>query len=159
MSTSVASRAPGGVRAAAALITLGVYAALVCVIYLSPFALSSSAIQNDVYMGNLFLSAPLAVASVVCMASGGIIALRVHSRRSMGPRMGLVMSRALLVALAGAVVLGVVYALFGGQYHSFGPTPIFWPPYLSGAVLVATLLVGLATLMASLWWSARDARH
>lgn len=159
MSTSVASGAPGSVRAAAALITLGVYAALVCVIYLSPFALTSYAIQNDVYLGNLFLSVPLAVAGVVCMASGWVIVLRARRKLSMELSAGLVVSRALLVALAGAVVLGVVYALFGGQYHSFGPTSIFWPPYLNEAVLVATLLVGLATLMASLWWSTRDARH
>jgi hypothetical protein len=159
MSTSVASGAPGGVRAAAALITLGVYTALVCVIYLSPFALSSSAIQNDVYMSNLFLSAPLALAGVVCMASGGIIALRARSRGSMGPRMGLVAARALLVALVGAGVVAVAYALFGGRFHSFGPTPISWPPYLNEAVLVATLLVGLMALLVSLWWSARNVQR
>lgn len=158
MNTSAASEASGDARAGAALITLGAYAALVCVIYLSPFALTDYAIQNDVYMGNLFLSVPLAVAGVVCMTLGWFIAVRARRRQRMALSMGQVATRALLVALAGAGALGVVYALFGGQYHSFGPTPISWPPYLSDAVLVATLLVGLATLLASLWWSARDAR-
>jgi hypothetical protein len=158
MNTSVASEASGDVRAGAALITLGAYAALVCLIFLSPFALTSYAIQNDVYMGNLFLSPPLAVAGVVCIVSGWIITLRARHRQAAGVSVGRVAMRALLVALVGAGVMGVVYALFGGQFRSFGPTPIYWPPYLSGGVLVATLLVGLAALLASLWWSGRGSR-
>lgn len=154
MNTSVAPHGAGSARAGAALITLGAFAALVCLIYLSPFALSPYAIQNDVYMGNLFLSAPLALGAIVCLLAGWLLALRAPGRRLTGPGMGLLAGRALLVALVGAALVAIAYVPLGGQYHSFGPTPIDWPPYLNTIMLVVTLLVGLATLLVSMWWAA-----
>jgi hypothetical protein len=154
MHTPIATDGAGSARAGAALIALGAFAALVCLIYLSPFALSSYAIQNDVYMGNLFISAPLAVGAIICLVAGWLMALRAPGRQLRDPSMGMLAGRALLVALGGALLVAIAYAPLGGQYHSFGPTPIAWPPYLNAAVMAVTLLVGLAVLLVSLWWSA-----
>jgi hypothetical protein len=93
-----ARQAPSAdLRAVAALVALGGYAVLISIVFLSPFALSTYAIQNDVYMGNLFLSAPLTLFGVVCLCISALRFLRTPDKR----RMGWLWARALLVALGG----------------------------------------------------------
>lgn len=149
------SQVGGSGRAGAALVALGAYAALISIVFLSPFALSPYAIQNDVYMGNLFLSAPFALAGVVCLAVGALLVLRAPGKR----RMGWLWARSLLVAVVGATLVSIVYALFGGHYQSFGPTPINWPPYLNGALMNAALVVGLLVVLGGIFWGARDSER
>ncbi|HZC05890.1 MAG TPA: hypothetical protein VE338_09625 [Ktedonobacterales bacterium] len=138
-------------RVGSGLVALGEFALLTSAVWLSPFAFSPYAIQNDVYMANMFLAPPTALVGVVAAGVGVIFVLRAPERR----RIGLVWVRALLIAAVGAGALALVYELFGGQYHSVGPEPINWPPYLNEVMLSLTPLVGLLVLLAGWWWGPR----
>ncbi len=140
----------GGARAGAGLIALGEFALLVSAVFITPFVVNKYAIQNDVYMTNLFLAPPIAGLGVICAGIGTLLVLRSPERR----RIGLIWLRALLVAAVGAGLIIPVYVLLGGHYQSFGETPMIWPPYLNGITLDLAALVGLLTLLAGWWWAA-----
>ena len=152
---SVRHVASPGVRAGAGLIALGEFGLLVSAVFLTPFVVNQYAIQNDVYMTNLFLSPPIAGLGVICAGIGTLLVLRTPERR----RIGLIWLRALLVAALGAVLITLIYELFGGHYQSFGETPVSWPPYLNGVTLGLSSLAGLLALVAGWWWAANGFPH
>ncbi|HET9111791.1 MAG TPA: hypothetical protein VFN78_13260 [Ktedonobacterales bacterium] len=144
-------RAPSvGAHAGAGLIALGEFALLVSAVFLTPFVVNQYAIQNDVYMSNLFLSPPIAMIGVLCAGVGTLLVLRSPQRR----RIGLIWLRALLVAAIGAGLITLAYELVGGHYHPFSETPFIWPPYLNGVTLGLVALAGLLALLAGWRWAA-----
>lgn len=149
-------RAPSAsAHAGAGLIALGEFALLVSAVFLTPFVVNQYAIQNDVYMTNLFLSPPIAGLGVICAAIGTLLVLRTSERR----RIGLIWLRALLVAAVGAGLITLAYELVGGHYQSFGETPFIWPPYLNAVTLGLVGLAGLLALVAGWWWAANGFPH
>lgn len=144
-----------GVRVGAGLIALGEFALLASVVFLAPFVVSRYAIQNDVYMTNLFLSPLIAMTGALCAGIGTFLVLRSPERR----RIGLIWMRALLVAALGAGLITLIYELFGGHYQSFGETPLSWPPYLNAVTLGISSLAGLLALLAGWWWAANGFSH
>ncbi len=79
-----------------ALLASGGFILLSAVLFLSPFVLSPYAMQNDVYMGNLFLGPPWFLLGAILFLAGALIA-RLRGRRAPW-RQGL-----LLVGVGGAV--------------------------------------------------------
>lgn len=135
---------PIGVRAFTLLLAAGVYVILSGIVFLSPLVLNSTAIQNDVYMTNLFLAPPIIVLGAICLLAGWIGMWReVHAGRA--NRIG---KRPVIIAALGAVVMLALYLAFGGHYSdAYGV--ISWPPYMNGASLVIMLIVGVLVLVAT----------
>ncbi len=145
---------PIGVRAFTLLLALGVYVILSGIVFLSPLALNSTANQNDVYMGNAFLSPAIIALGVLCLLVGWIGMWReVHAGRA--SRIG---KRPLIIAALGAVVMLALYLVFGGHYSdAYGV--ISWPPYLNVASLVIMLVVGVIVLVATRFWGVEVQRE
>lgn len=136
-----------GARIFALVLTVGVYIVLVGLVFLSPFALNSTAIQNDVYMTNLFLSPPIIILGVLCLLIGWIGLQRaVNSGRASGIGM-----RPMIIATLGVLVMAGGYLAFGGRY-TFASGEVEWPPYMNGASIVVALVVGALVLIAALLW-------
>jgi len=142
----------GGGRASVALLALGGYFVLAGGIFYLPFALSPNAIQNDVYMTNLFLAPVFVLGGVLLLLVG--LAL---FARSPEPQRGRWM-RALPPALVGAGVTAVAAFLVGGRYESFPPGSVYWPPYLNGWLLAVTAAVAVGVAVAGWGWTPRDTR-
>ncbi|HEX8997822.1 MAG TPA: hypothetical protein VF812_17470 [Ktedonobacterales bacterium] len=138
------ARREAGARFGAALLSLGIFAVLAGGLFLLPFVVTSYAIQNDVYMTNLFLSPVFVAVGVVC-ALIGMVVMRVSSRAGSLPRLAL---RPLALAVVGLGVVAVASALFGGRYESFPAGSVYWPPYLNAPLLVVALIVGMGALIA-----------
>lgn len=136
-----------GARIFALVLTVGVYIVLVGLIFLSPFALNSTAIQNDVYMTNLFLSPPIIILGAICLIIGWIGLQRaVNAGRASGIGM-----RPMIIATLGAVVMAAGYLAFGGQFM-FASGDVEWPPYMNDMSIVVALVVGALVLVAALFW-------
>lgn len=138
-------------RAMTALLAIGGSALLSGGVFLLPFALSPNAIQNDVYMTNLFLSPLFLVVGAASLVVGFIWMtvsheLRRHAQWARG--------RALLLAVVGAALVTVASFLFGGQYESFGPSTVYWPPYLNMTMLVFAVAVAVLAGVAGWVWGA-----
>lgn len=127
---------------------LGGFAVLVSGELFLPFALSQYAIQNDVYMSNLFLGPVFAFIGVVGLFIGGLLSLR----QSGAYRLGRLWLRALALAVVGAGVVAIAALLFGGHYESYPPGAVFWPPYLNEALLAFALVVALLVFLGGLVW-------
>jgi hypothetical protein len=133
------------------LFAAGSFFALSALVFLSPFVLSSNAIQNDVYMSNLFLSPPLlAIGGALCLGSWLIA-------KGLGRLLG--WWEAVVLAVVGGGMLAVLYNPVGGHYSSFGPNLVNWPPYLNGPMLGVEVGLGLAVFLAGLLWGQAMARH
>jgi hypothetical protein len=139
MSTPPRSVSP----AALALLATGGFIVLSALIFLFPFALSPNAIQNDVYMANLFIGAPLLVIGGMLSAASFLFAR--GQVRLQGWR------QALLLSAAGGGLLALLYVFLGGRYSSVGP-PANWPPYLNEPMLGVTLGLGLAVFITGWIW-------
>lgn len=144
---------PRSVRLSIAMVTLSVFLMCVGVVFYLPFFLSPNAIQNDVYMSNLFLAPPFAAGGLVLLFVGSMLFLRSAEARRMRGR-GL-WARAMLLALAGAGVVTGASFLVGGRYESFPPGSVYWPPYLNGWLLAVTAVVGVGVTVAAWLWAAR----
>ncbi len=142
------TRATAGARVVSALLAIGAFAVLAGGILLLPFALTPDAIQNDVYMGNLFL-APVFLVVGAGSFVGGLPGL-VRSPGLQGQRGGL-LTRALLLAVLGGVGVALATFLVGGRYTSVGPNPN-WPPYLNTPLLAVAIVIGiLVCVVAAIW--------
>lgn len=130
-----------GLSALAATLGTGSFAVLVGGEFLLPFAVSPYAIQNDVYMGNLFIGPVFVVVGGIGVLVGlvGLSLTRGLGRR--GWWLGL---RALLLAIVGAAIVALATLLFGGRFHSEGPSAPDWPPYLTIPLVGVTLVIGCA---------------
>lgn len=145
---------PGSVRLSIAIVTLSLFLLFVGVVFFLPFFLSPSAIQNDVYMSNLFLAPPFAAGGLVLLFVGLVLFLRSAAAQRMRGR-GL-WARTMLLALLGAGIVAVASFLVGGHYESFPPGSVYWPPYLNGWELAVTAVVGAAVTVAGWLWVARE---
>lgn len=139
-----------GVRVASALLATGAYALLTGGVFLRPFVLSPYAIQNDVYMGNLFLAPPVLLVGLCCVV-GGLLVLG-RSRGLRGHRGGLLLRAVLLAGLGGAAVAVATFVL-GGRYFSEGPSAPNWPPYLTLPLLGAALGIGVIVCVVAWIWT------
>jgi hypothetical protein len=142
-------------RLIAGFVALGAFTLLAAGVFLSPFALSPNAIQNDVYMTNIFLGPLFALVGVGCLLIGGLLSLW----RSRTPGLSRLWLRALALAVGGAVVVAVAYALFGGRFYSVHADSFYWPPYLNGVMLGVAALMALATFLGGWFWGAGEARR
>lgn len=133
-----------------ALLACGGFIVLSAMIFLSPFVLSPNAMQNDVYMSNLFLSPPWFVLGGVLVLAGLLIA------RAQGRHVQWVPG--LLLAGAGAVVLALLYVLVGGHYTSVGAA-VNWPPYLNETMLGVTLTVAMVEFIIGGAWGTLTQSH
>jgi hypothetical protein len=138
--------------ASAALIAVGAYAILVGAVFLLPFALSSYSIQNDVYMTNFFLSPLFFLFGAFCILIGLVAMRRSRTVRDAALQAGW---HAALLAILGAVTITGATFLVGGQYESFGDTPIYWPPYLNISLLLFTLALGVIVGFIGALWRTR----
>ncbi|HEU0028060.1 MAG TPA: hypothetical protein VFQ25_13175 [Ktedonobacterales bacterium] len=145
-----AGRAPG-LRVASALLAAGGFALLAGAVFLLPFALSPYAIQNDVYMANLFLAPLFILAGGICIVVGLVLLARSRGPRRDAGRVGM---RALLLAALGAAAVAAASFLFGGRYESMGPVAISWPPYLNLPLLAFALVVGAVVCILGWIWGA-----
>lgn len=140
---------PGRARAITVLLALGGYLILTGLALLLPFGLSSFAIQNDVYMANLFLAPLFGLVGVVLLLIGAALSLRATATRGRW-----LWARALLLAIIGAgVMIGATF-LLGGHYESFPPGSVYWPPYLSGELFIAVLVIGALVGVGGWLWGA-----
>jgi hypothetical protein len=131
-------------RLAMAFVATGGFALLVGGIFLLPFVLSPYAIQNDVYMGNLFLGYPLLALGCAGVFVGLLILILVPRLRHHVWRWG---KRAVLLSALGALVVGATDWLFGGRYISVSGN-VWWPPYLTLPVVGIALGVGMIVFFA-----------
>ena len=136
-------------RTTTVLLASGGFALLTGGLFLLPFVITTTAIQNDVYMGNYLIGPLFLVAGGICLAMGLLSLGMAHA----GHRRILLM-RALLLAVAGAVAVAVANLLFGGRYYSVGPSAPDWPPYLTLEILVVAVVVGIAVCVAGWVWGA-----
>ncbi len=135
------------VRIFTPLLAVGVYIILVGVVFWSPFALNSTAIQNDMYMTNLFLAPAIIALGVICLLVGWIGMQRaVNAGRARE-----IWRRPVIIAALGAAVMIVGYLAFGGHYV-FASGEIQWPPYMNGASMVIALVIGILVLVAASIW-------
>jgi hypothetical protein len=128
-----------------ALLASGGFISLSAVLFLSPFVLSPYAMQNDVYMGNLFLSPPWFLLGAILFLAGLLIA-RLQGR-------GAPWKQGLLLAGIGGVLLALLYLLVGGHYSSVGP-PSTWPPYLNETMMGVTLALAVGEFIVGWGWGA-----
>jgi hypothetical protein len=135
-------------QVATAFLATGAFTFLVGGIFLLPFLLSPYAIQNDVYMGNLFLGYPFMAVGCVGAFVGVLILIMVPDLRHHALRWG---SRAVLLAVLGALVVAGANWLLGGQYIGMSGN-IWWPPYLTLPVVGVSLLMGVITVLAGTAW-------
>lgn len=142
-----------GVRFIIATLALSVFLLLTGGVLLLPFALSSNAIQNDVYMSNLFLAPLFVVASVALLLVSVWRIFRIPAER----RARLPWARALLIAVVGAGAVAGASFLVGGQYASIPAGAVYWPPYLNGWLLAVIALVGVAVAVVGWLWGAGEA--
>lgn len=161
MNTPMASNerpgAPGtghsaGLRIGFALLATGGFLLLAGAVFLLPFALSPYAIQNDVYGYNLFLAPAMLLLGVVLAVVGFVTVIL--SRGSPGS-MRRVLGRAAMLAVAGAVVITIADFVFGGKFVSYGPSSVYWPPYLTLPLLALTGVLAIAIFVATLAWGRR----
>jgi hypothetical protein len=145
---------PAGLRAATALLATGGFALLAGAVFLLPFALSAYAIQNDVYMSNLFLAPLFILAGGIAVVVGLVLLLRSHAPRRDTGRAGM---RALLLAALGAGAVAAASFLFGGRYESAGAVAISWPPYLNLPLLAFALAAGIVVGVLGWIWGASAA--
>jgi hypothetical protein len=138
--------------ASAALIAVGAYTILVGIVILLPFALSSYSLQNDVYMTNLFLSPLYFLFGVFCIVAGLVVLRRSRTTRGAALRVG--WHTAILAILGAVAVTGTTF-LLGGQYVSYGDTPIYWPPYLNSPLILFTLALGVIVAFVGALWRIR----
>lgn len=136
------------VRFGAAFAALGAFLTLAVGVFLLPFFLSPYAIQNDVYMANLFLAPLFLLAGIVGLLTGAISLYR--SARPLG--VGQVWLRALVIAVVGAGVVTIASWLVGGRFESFPPGSVIWPPYLNGWLLAVVVATGAAVAVAGWLW-------
>ena len=135
-------------RLAAAILALGGFALLTSGEFLFPFAFSPYAIQNDVYMANLFLTPPIALLGFILLVAGVIGGVRTAHLR--GQRWQWL--RPLAIAALGAAVVAIASPLVGGHYESFPPGLVNWPPYLNEWLLIFAAVVGVAVAVAGWFW-------
>jgi hypothetical protein len=149
--TSVDDRAPLHYsRVATALLATGGFALLVGGIFLLPFVLSLYPIQNDVYMGNLFLGYPLLAAGCATAFVGLMILILVPRLRHHAWGFGW---RATLLAVLGALVVSAADWMIGGRYSSISGN-VWWPPYLTLPIVGIALAVGVVVFFASRAWGS-----
>jgi hypothetical protein len=117
---------------------LGGYVLLVAFQLLAVFWLSNRAIQNDVFMPNLFLGTLAALAGLVLLVVSILTGI---GRSDMRDRSALI---ALLVAIMGATLFGVYYWIFGNRFYAFGETVSSLPPYYGLQEALVSLALGLA---------------
>ncbi len=141
----------GPSRLAVASLAMGGYLLLAGIVFQSPFLRASRAIQNDVFLTNLFI-APLYCVLGGLLLLAGLLGARGHWRRGRGSALW----RPLLLAVAGAGVLLLVYYLFGSRYYAYQETSSSLPPYLNVPVLVASLALGVVIFLAGWVWSGRS---
>lgn len=132
------------------MLAAGGFIVLSAVIFLSPFVLSPYAIQNDVYMANLFIGPPVLVVGGVLVLIGLLVAHFQRRATAWGPAL-------LLIVVAGGL-LAVLYALAGGHYVSYGP-PTSWPRYLNEPAMGLTVALSLAVFVAGWIWGWRMGRQ
>lgn len=128
---------------ALALLAGGGFIMLSAAIFLSPLVLSQYAIQNDVYMTNLFIRPPLLLVGDILVLIGLLTA---YFRRRV-----IAWGQALLLIAAAGGLLVVLYTLIGGHYVSYGP-PASWPLYLNGPIAGITVALSLAMFVAGWGW-------
>lgn len=133
-----------------ALFASGGFMMLSAMIFFSPFVLSPYAIQNDVYMSNLFLSPPLFLLGGIFVLTGLLIARLQGRGMSWGP--------GLLLTGVGAAFLALLYVLVGGQYSSVGP-PANWPPYLNEPMMTIALTLGVMEFIIGGGWGILKQSH
>lgn len=129
---------------ALALLATGGFIVLSAVIFLSPFVLSPYAIQNDVYMTNLFIG-PL-----VLLVGGALVLISLlvaYLRRRV-----IAWRQALLLTVVTGGLLAALYALAGGHYVSYGGIATSWPPYLNEPVIGLTVVLALMVFIAGWVW-------
>lgn len=148
MSTRTPDGVPPRARVATAVLALGAFALVTSALFLFPFAYSPYAIQNDVYMANLFLAPPIALGGLILLVAGAIGVSR--SAHASGRRW--LWRRPLVIAALGAAVVAALSPLVGGRYESYPPGAVYWPPYLNGWLLIVTALVGVAVAVAGWLW-------
>lgn len=153
MNTRTPDGVPPRARVATALLALGAFALVTSALFLFPFAYSPYAIQNDVYMANLFLAPPIALFGLILLAAGVIGGVR--TAHTQGRRW--LWWRPLIIAALGAAVVAAVSPLVGGHYESYPPGAVYWPPYLNGWLLIATAVVGVAVTVAGWFWGVGGA--
>ncbi len=141
----------GSSRLAVVSLAMGGYLLLAGIVFQSPFLLASRAIQNDVFLTNLFI-APVYCALGGLLLLAGLLIARSHRRRRRGSELW----RALLLAVAGAGVLLLVYYLFGSRYYAYQETSSSLPPYLNVPVLLASLALGVTIFLVGWVWSGRS---
>lgn len=143
-----------GLRIGLALLATGGFLLLAGAVFLLPFALSPYPIQNDVYMSNLFLSPAMLLLGVILTIVGFVTVILGRGSRGAMPW---VLGRAVTLAVAGGVVIAAANFLFGGQYVSYGPGSVYWPPYLTLPLLALTGVLAIAVFLAALVWGGRAA--
>ncbi len=128
MLTASATR-DSGFSASLALYATSAFIILSGLIFLSPFALSANAQQNDVYMGNLFIGVPVFLIGCVLFIAS-LTGLGLHTR---------------LAVLLGLGNLLVAAALTLG----FADLPISLAPYLAGINVILLFVVSWAVARGS----------
>lgn len=151
------SGAPGtghsaGLRMGFALLAAGGFLLLAGAVFLLPFALSRYAIQNDVYMSNLFLAPAMLLLGVVLAIVGFVTVILSRGSRGVMRR---VLGRAAMLAVAGGVVITIADFVFGGKFVSYGPNSVYWPPYLTLPLLALTGVLAIAIFATALVWGRR----
>jgi hypothetical protein len=143
-----------GTHFTTATLALSAFLLLTGGVLLLPFALSPNAIQNDVYMANLFLLPLFVIGSIVFLLVGVLRNFRVPAeRRAPWP-----WARALLLAVVGAAAVVGASFLVGGQYASVPAGDVYWPPYLNGWLLAVIALIGVAVAVAGWVWGTGESR-
>ncbi len=146
------SGSTSGARFTTATLALSVFLLLTGGVLLLPFALSQNAIQNDVYMSNLFLAPLFVVASVTLLLIGVWRIFRISAER----RARLPWTRALLIAVVGAGAVAGASFLVGGQYASVPAGAVYWPPYLNGWLLAVIAIIAGAVAIIGWRWGASE---
>ena len=135
----------GALHNGLAVIASGCYLLLAGVLFYTPFLLPYGVGSNDVFMGNLFLS-PLYMGMGILMALIGALAAGRAQRRER-------LIRAVVLAGAGAVILSLLYLLFGQRYHdAFGNAS---PPYLEPLTMGFALVAGIGVWLGGRIWQDR----
>src|SRR5262245_33064900 len=134
---------------AAGFVALGGYALLLVGVFLLPLQLNPWAGSNDVYMRNGFYSPAYGLVGAICLLAGVLISASFWRRWRPW-------ARALLVSTAGAAIIALVYAQFGGQFHSEDAHANDWAPYLTEQIMVLSVPGGVAVFIGAGVWQRRS---